>query len=123
MLASLSSRVIAANNRSRLISGMLVIENLWTVMQLLALKPARLSAFPGLPAAPEARRTLASTFRETEEGSPLRGSSSAMVTSRRRARAIARALFPGALVLRRSIIHATTGHGRHRCFLLGSLGD
>src|SRR5262245_1175775 len=63
---------------------------------------------------------------KTEEGSPLRGSSSATVTSRRRARAIARALFPGALVLRRSIIHAThaaTGHGRHGCLLLGSLGD
>jgi hypothetical protein len=29
---------------------MLVIENLWTVMQLLALKPARLSAFSRLPA-------------------------------------------------------------------------
>src|SRR5215471_10753401 len=63
---------------------------------------------------------------ETEEGSPLRGSSSATVTSRRRARAIARALFPGVLVLRRSIIHAThaaTGHGRHGCLLLRSLGD
>src|SRR6516162_8300808 len=69
---------------------------------------------------------FASTFRETEEGSPLRGSPSATVASRRRARAIARALFPGALVLRRSIIHAThaaTGHGRHRGLLLGSLGD
>src|SRR5262249_43518922 len=54
-LASLSSRVIAANSRSRLISRMLVIENLSTVMQLLALKPARLSAFSGLPATPEAK--------------------------------------------------------------------
>src|SRR5215813_15136564 len=56
----------------------------------------------------------------------LRGLSSATVTSRRGARAIARALFPGALVLRRSIIHAThaaTGHGGHGCLLLGSLGD
>src|SRR6516165_7222100 len=82
--------------------------------------------FPGFRQRRTRRRTLASTFRETEEGSPLRGSSSATVTSRRRARAIARALFPGALVLRRSIIHAThaaTGHGRHRCLLLGSLGD
>src|SRR5262245_33921912 len=65
-------------------------------------------------------------YRETEGGSPLGGSSSATVTSGTRARAIARALFPVALVLRRSIIHAThaaTGHGRHRCLLLGSLGD
>src|SRR5262249_13738169 len=64
--------------------------------------------------------------RTRRRGSPLRGSSSATVTSRRRARAIARALFPGALVLRRSIIHAThaaTGHGGHWCLLLGSLGD
>jgi hypothetical protein len=38
-----------------LISRMLVIENLWTVMQLLALKPARLSAFSGLPATPDAK--------------------------------------------------------------------
>src|SRR5215468_5532578 len=82
--------------------------------------------FPGFWQRRTRRRTLASTFRETEERSPLRGSSSATVTSRRRARAIARALFPGALVLRRSIIHAThaaTGHGRHGCLLLGSLGD
>src|SRR5262249_33436933 len=121
-----SSRVIAANSCSRLISRMLVIENLWRVMQLLALKPPRLSAFSGLPATPDAKANACQHLRETEEGSPLRGSSSATVTSRRRARAIARALFPGALVLRRSIIHAThaaTGHGRHRCLLLGSLGD
>src|SRR5262249_801355 len=125
-LASLSSRVIAANSRSRLISRMLVIENLSTVMQLLAFKAARLSAFSGFRQRGTRRRTIASTFRETEEGSPLRGSSSATVTSRTRARAIARALFPGALVLRRSIIHAThaaTGHGRHRCLFLRSLGD
>src|SRR5262249_57878752 len=63
--------------------------------------------FPAFRQRRTRRRTLASTFRETEEGSPLRGSSSATVTSRRRARAIARALFPGALGLRRSIIHAT----------------
>src|SRR5262245_48000 len=65
-------------------------------------------------------------YRETEGGSPLGGSSSATVTSGTRARAIARALFPVALVLRRSIIHAThaaAGHGRHRCLLLRSLGD
>src|SRR6516164_4211929 len=54
-LASLSSRVIAANSRSRLVSRMLVIENLWTAMQLSALKPARLSAFSGLPATPDAK--------------------------------------------------------------------
>src|SRR5262249_53731264 len=74
----------------------------------------------------EGERSLA-PCRETEEGSPpLRGSSSATIMSRMRARAIARPLFPVALVLRRSIIHATdagTGHGRHRCLLLGSLGD
>src|SRR5262249_41023917 len=34
---------------------MLVIENLSTVMQLLALKAARLSAFSGLPATPDAK--------------------------------------------------------------------
>src|SRR5262249_48384983 len=104
----------------------LVIENLSTVMQLLAFKAARLSAFSGFRQRGTRRRTIASTFRETEEGSPLRGSSSATVTSRTRARAIAPALFPGALVLRRSIIHAThaaTGHGRHRCLFLRSLGD
>src|SRR5262245_58014809 len=103
---------------------MLAIENLWTVMQLSNRNDYR--HFPGFRQRRTRRRTLASTFRGTEEGSPLRGSSSATVASRRRARAIARALFPGALVLRRSIIHAThaaTRHGRHRCLLLGSLGD
>src|SRR5262245_36162009 len=105
---------------------MLVIENLWTIMQLLLSNPHDYRHFPAFRQRRTRRRTLASTFRETEKGSPLRGSSSATVTSRRRARAIARTLFPGALVLRRSIIHAThaaTGHGRHRCLLLGSLGD
>src|SRR5262245_49395565 len=105
---------------------MLVIENLWTIMQLLLSNPHDYRHFPAFRQRRTRRRTLASTFRETEERSPLRGSSSATVTSRRRARAIAQTLFPGALILRRSIIHAThaaTRHGRHRCLLLGSLGD
>src|SRR5262245_20556753 len=59
---------------------MLVIENLSTVMQLLAFKAARLSAFSGFRQRGTRRRTIASTFRETEEGSPLRGSSSATWT-------------------------------------------
>src|SRR5262249_20567091 len=82
--------------------------------------------FPGFRQRPTRRRTIASTFRETEEGLPLRGSSSATVTLRMRARAIARALVPVTLVLRRSIIHAThaaTGHGRDGCLLLRSLSD
>src|SRR6516164_9411214 len=58
---------------------MLVIENLSTVMQLLALNRHEYRHFPAFRQRRTRRRTLASTFRETEEGSPLRGSSSATV--------------------------------------------